>query len=135
MGRRTIIYYCLVFFKINVIKLTSKMFLTSKVIFHSLTIVLILAPDLSIAKLPEGEKEYFQKKSNQQEDRSLNHRTSDRPLAVYPLLLVLLAVIASFIWITMVAVLPGAWTILGRAFPSVVPYLPMIVDELESLIS
>ena len=88
-----------------------------------------------------GENEYFNKKSNQQEeDRSLNHRTSDRQLAVVPLLLVLLAVIASFIWITMVAVLPGAWTVLsplslGRAFPSIVPFLPMILDELESYIS
>merc|ERR1711997_239973 len=96
--------------------------------------------NLSIAELSKGGNDPIEEKSNQQENRSLNFRTSDRQLAVVPLLLVLLAVIASFIWITMVAVLPGAWSVLsplslGRAFPSIVPFLPMVLDELESYIS
>ena len=79
----------------------------------------------------------LERKSKQIEYKSANRRTRERQLVIAPLLLAVLIIIASFIWITMVAVLPGAWSILpsiSRANPSILSYLPIIIEELESYI-
>ena len=80
---------------------------------------------------------HLKRKSKQIEYNSANRRTRKRQLVIAPLLLAVLIIIASFVWITMVAILPGAWSILpsiGRAYPTILSYLPIIIEELESYI-
>ena len=83
------------------------------------------------------ENNNLERKSKQIDYKSANRRTRERQLVLAPLLLAVLIIIASFIWITMVAVLPGAWSILpsiSRGYPYILSYLPIIIEELESYV-
>ena len=102
---------------------------------HNLMIVCVVYFENIFIRVLDGIVD-LGRQSQEYESRTTN--LTDRQYVVLPLIIAVLFGVASLIWITMVAVLPGAWNFHnlfnynGRAFPSDVSSIPTIIHELES---